>query len=752
MLRAAGELLTAVPIPLSIASDSRLIVHLHRLELLWRAFSWVPKLPPLPPSRYQDKTSKSALNKHASDDDTATDRVGDGSTVMDALTEGESKDDGESRSRGSVISSVGSFSPKRMLSKLKSALSMSRLTGRGSVAGEGSPVAGSGSERKEADGDGTARSTPRSRPLSQRSTVVPVDTTADNAVPRQITSRTASARSLQGFHSARSGASTGSARRIQTIVDNALSTEDGQDAHTEHRNSSVEKTPVDATTVTASDAVASARPPSARPSSTARTSGSVRVSQTALPSSLPPESNSATGPRRSLASQPPLPPQITGRRSTASQREGARGSVSSAPLQTPAPPTIKFSVVDVDVDEDSSVFASMTVPVLVSDNTVAQAASTHVPFVALASHDASQADSDTPAVFNATSTVTEKRKPRTGGMPQRDKNAKRRGGPVSAAAANSQQSVSGDVDLTSASGVQLPGSLSMDDVEQDVVSVHSENLSALEPASVPRLQLSGDEQGLVVINSRSQDDDSEEEEEDDDPVWTRYSDGEVTWYYNNITHNTSPDRPVGYKTPRDERQVGTGAGAATSKLETAPSFVIPVVAPDGLTGLSAELMHSPERLRARVGSSKLLTAAMIESRPLAEVRQALSPDRKPVVGVTPMKEQEPVAVSRMHRMAARTIGGHQFAHVVSRSNLQEHVQATALHDDHFWFVEQQKRMEEFQKQQRLKRAQSAMDAANAKAKSFVIPTRASAAAVSQATTVSDEGDAGDTIDNIDIVE
>jgi hypothetical protein len=150
-----------------------------------------------------------------------------------------------------------------------------------------------------------------------------------------------------------------------------------------------------------------------------------------------------------------------------------------------------------------------------------------------------------------------------------------------------------------------------------------------------------------------------------------------------------------------------------SKIYTAPSPLtagtVPVVAADGLTGLTAEYPHSPERLAARIGSSKLLTAAMIESRPLAEVRKALAPDRKPVAGVTPMKEEDPVAVSRMHRIAGYTLGGEQFARTVSHQNFRSHVEASTLHDDHFWYQHQAKKWEQFQQSQRMKRIQSAAD-------------------------------------------
>jgi hypothetical protein len=219
-------------------------------------------------------------------------------------------------------------------------------------------------------------------------------------------------------------------------------------------------------------------------------------------------------------------------------------------------------------------------------------------------------------------------------------------------------------------------------------------------AEMPSVDLPGS-----IVSTVDKDDDEEE------PLWSRYTDGIATYYQNAKTGDTITERPLEYSTPRYEarkKNVLPGSG-----IYTAPSPLtagtVPVIAADGLTGLTAEYPHSPERLAARIGSSKLLTAAMIESRPLAEVRKALAPDRKPVVGVTPMKEEDPVAVSRMHRIAGYTIGGEQFARTVSHQNFRSHVEASSLHDDHFWYQHQAKKWETFQQSQRMKRIQSAAD-------------------------------------------
>lgn len=67
-------------------------------------------------------------------------------------------------------------------------------------------------------------------------------------------------------------------------------------------------------------------------------------------------------------------------------------------------------------------------------------------------------------------------------------------------------------------------------------------------------------------------------------------------------------------------------------------------------GFSAESPLAAHRLHA-ISSTSSLTHARLVSRPLSDVRAALTPDMKPVVGNTPMKVEAPVAVRCVHRDA-----------------------------------------------------------------------------------------------------
>jgi hypothetical protein len=67
-----------------------------------------------------------------------------------------------------------------------------------------------------------------------------------------------------------------------------------------------------------------------------------------------------------------------------------------------------------------------------------------------------------------------------------------------------------------------------------------------------------------------------------------------------------------------------------------------------VSGFSAESPLAAHRLHA-ISSTSSLSHARLVSRPLSDVRAALTPDMKPVVGNTPMKVEAPTAVRCVRR-------------------------------------------------------------------------------------------------------